>query len=373
MSWPHALRSFASTPAWYQRWTTRITCRVKNPHWRAVGARSLGVRSATPRRRGADGDGGDDDLVRAARWRQDLMLDPSTEVRIAALDAAYDARDPSDVPHALEAARLDPNKRVRLTAIQSIGKIGSRDGVIGLSDLWAKADEEERLAIVGAWTMTKRLPHAMRAALQEKGKAGCAPADPHPSCVAWHKLQRVSDVGAGMPSLVASLELIHDIPPSKADTPQGNAAAVVERMIDDASTRVRVEAIASAPLSWPHLLEAIVDASKGDDRVVAVAALARLTELKQSQRAAALDKLRELAKDDGLVGERARAALAKVGDARVVPLLNVDAKAKSAEQRALAAADYARLGAVGPALSLLADRDAHVRSRAACAILEMDD
>lgn len=330
------------------------------PHWRAVAARSLGVPSPTPHRRGVDDPG---DLVRAATWRHKLMLDPSTDVRVAVLKASYDAVDPSDVPHALEAARLDPDPEVRRTAIQAIGKIGTREGVIGLMDLWTRADEEERLAIVGAWAATAR-------GHKELGEqVGCTPSETRPDCVAWHKLQRISELGEGMPSLVASLELIHDVAPNSAGTPEGNAAAVVERMIDDASTRIRVEAIESAPLSWPYLAEAIVAASKGDDARVAVAALARVTELSDKERPDALAALRTHAKERGLAGEEARTALASLGDSQVVPLLSTDASAKSANQRAGAAQGYARLGAMGPALQLLADRDASVRARAACAIL----
>jgi len=332
------------------------------PHWRAVAARSLVVPRANPPRLS---DRQPNDLVKAGVWRRRLMLDPSTQVRVAALKASYDAADSADAQEVLEAARLDPDSEVRLVAIQAAGKIGTRDVVIGLQDLWRQGDEEMRLAIVGAWVAASRRQNDLGA------QVGCAPSVQHPGCTAWHKLQRVSDLGVGMPSLVASLELIHDVTPQRALTPEGNAAAVIERMIDGASTRVRVEAIASVPLSWPHLRRAVIAASKGDDRVSAVAALARLAELGGESRAEAIDQLRKHAETSGLVAERARVALARLGDGQVVPLLVADADAASAEQRAKAAQQYARLGKVSAALRLLADHDARVRSRAACAILAM--
>jgi hypothetical protein len=331
-------------------------------HWRAVGARSLGVAAPSPALKGDD-----DELVKAGVWRRALMLDPSTDVRVAALRAAHDAADPADVGHVLEAGRLDPDETVRSVAIQAAGKIGTLDAVRGLADIWVDANEDARLAIVGAWVSSARKGRA-------HGPVGCRQADDaSASCAAWHKLMRVSDMGASMPSLIASLELIHDVAPADATSVEGNAAAVVERMIDDESTRVRVEAIQSAPLSWAHLAEAIVDASKGHDELVAVAALARMAELGGRERRDAIAALRKLARKDGLGAERARFALATLRDGDVVKLLETDAKAKSAEQRANAATRYALLGEVNAALALLADSDPRVRSRAACAILEMEE
>ena len=177
----------------------------------------------------------------------------------------------------------------------------------------------------------------------------------------------------GMPSLVAALELVHDTPPNQAQTPEGNAAAVIERTIDGASTRVRIEAILSAPLSWAHLLEAIVDASEAHDDRVATAALSRMTSLGGEEREAALVALRKLAAGDGLAADAAKQALVDANDAQVVPLLAAGASSASARERASTAERYARLGQVRQALGFVADRDVTVRARAACAILAIDD
>ena len=212
------------------------------PHWRAAAARSMTVPAPDP-----SGERRRDDRVRAGIWRRKLMLDPSGDVRIAALRAAVDAADPEDLPAVLEAARLDPEPEARLMAIQAIGAIGNRRAVLALKDLWARSDEPARMAIVGAWAAAARKPGM-------GGPHRCTPEDGHPRCLALGQLQRISDLSEGMPSLVASLELVHDIPPNQAGTPEGNAAAVVERMIDGASTRVEFE-IGSDPLdpsSVPH-------------------------------------------------------------------------------------------------------------------------
>jgi hypothetical protein len=328
--------------------------------WRAVAARSLTL----PARAGAPDD---DPLARAGIWRRKLMVDPSAEVREAALRAAVDAADPADAEALLEAGRLEPEPHARRIAIQALGAVGTRRAVFGLKDLWTAADEEGRLAIVGAWAMAARKGRELGAL------RNCAPTDPQPACSAWHALARVSDDNAGMPSLVAALELTHDAPANESGTLSGNAAAVIERMIDDASTRVRVEAIASAPLAWAYLVEAIVAAASSTDPRVAVAANARRLELGGDDRKAALAALRAVAKDGGLGAEAARAALVAAADREVVPLLASDASSKSAVQRATAARQYATLGQVGEAAALLGDADAAVRTRAACAILEMED
>ena len=334
--------------------------RSSAPRWRAVAVRSLTLPAAAAA-------SADDPLVWAGVWRRKLMVDPSAEVREAALRAAVDAADPADVEALLEAGRLEPEPNARRIAIQALGAIGTRRAVFGLDDLWTSTDEEGRLAIVGAWAQ------AARRGGEPGDQRVCKPTEPQPRCAAWQKLARVAERSTGMPSLVAALELVHDAPPNEAGTIEGNAAAVIERVIDEASTRVRVEAIASAPLSWAYLVEAIVEAAASDDPLVAVAANARRIELGGDDRKAALAALRAVAKEGGLAAEAARAALVDAGDRDVVPLLSSDAASKSAEQRATAARQYAVLGQVGEAAALLADADAGVRTRAACAILEMED
>ena len=331
-------------------------------HWRAAAARSLTL----PAPQGAEaGRNGAVQLVRAGKWRRKLMVDPSRDVRLAALQAAVDAFDPADGMAVLEAARLDPYPPAKLTAIEAAGAIGTREAVLGLQDLWATAEEKERVAIVGAWASAAR-----------KGRALGSCADllsTQPHCLAWRQLVRASESDDGMAGLVAALELVHDALPREATAAVQTAAAVIERLIDEAPSRIRVEAIESAPLSWAHLLEAIVAAADTEDEPVAVAALGRLTELGGKERAEAIKRLRKIAKGDLLPADAARLALVRAGDDTVVALLDQDAKAKSVEQRGRSAAGYAQLGKVEKALAMLGDLDVRVRVRAACAILGMAD
>src|SRR5262245_30283320 len=257
----------------------------KEPHWRALGVRTLTVRQPEPE----DASSGRlEEMEHAGRWRRKLMTDPYAEVRRAALRASAVAADRRDGQAVLEAARLDPDPKARLEAIAAAGAIGTRDVVLALGDLWQRADEEQRIAIVGAWkTAWKR------------GQSACEGSERSQAhCIAHERLASTSQTAKSMPDVAASLALL-DVPPSSANTQAGIAGSVLERLIDEAPARVRVAAIQGAPLSWPHLLEAIVDASKGtDDRVVA-AALGRMTELGEKERAGALKRLRKLAKGEG--------------------------------------------------------------------------
>jgi HEAT repeat protein len=330
----------------------------KDDYWRAVAARSL----TKPSNDTEEG-------VKAAKWRQKLMKDTSTIVRLSAVRAAAEARDRLDIDEVLEAARLDPDEKVRLSAIAAAGAIGTREAVRGLRDLWEGTDHEGRKAIVHAWAAAWRKPfHTGEGDVKCEGKQPVV----HASCEAWHQLQRASDEGSGMAALLAALELIHDVSPAKAKTPEGNAAAVVERLIDKGSPRVRIEAIASAPIGWAHLLEAVVDASDAEEGRVAVAALRRMLEL-EKERPDAIKKLEKVAKGRGIAARAAQRALAEAGVDSVSKLIAPKVKSVSATERSEAAVDFARLGDATHAAALLGDKDLGVRSHAACAILDMKD
>lgn len=324
--------------------------------WRAVAARSLSLPNDAT-----------EEGKKASKWRQQLMADTSRVVRLSAVRAAADAKDRMDTDAVLEAARLDPDPEVRLSAIAAAGAIGTREAVLGLKDIWANTNHEGKIAIVHAWATSWRKP------FHERGEQiKCMQPTVHASCEAWHQLQRASDVGSGMPALLASLELIHDVSPAEAKVPEGNAAAVIERLIDKSSPRVRIEAIKSAPIGWARILEAVVDAAKADEDRVVVAALTRMLEL-EKERPEAIKKLQKIAKGNGLAARAARRSLAKAGDKSVVPLIEPKAKAVSGTERSEAAVDFALLGEANRAAAFLADADPKVRSDAVCAILEMED
>jgi hypothetical protein len=329
--------------------------------WRAVAARSLVYPEPAP------GGGVNEEYVTAARWRRKLMADRASLVRMSALRSAIDAADRGDAEDVLAAARLDPDPDVRFVAIEAAGRIGTRETVLGLKDVWNDIDHEGKLAIVAAWAEAWRRPYL------EGDEVKCQPLDLHPSCEAWGQLQRISDEGNGMPALLASLELIHDVSPAEAKVTEGNAAAVVERLIDKAAPRVRIEAIESAPLGWAHLLEAIVAAAKDNEDVVVVAALSRMLEVGDKERADALTKLKKLVSQKGAVGEAAALALARAGDKAAVARLEKEAKSASREQRIKAARAFAEMGDAAHALALLGDASVEVRTATSCAIMGMDD
>jgi hypothetical protein len=363
------------------------------PHWRAVGARTLGVAEPSNAHRchgcsgcstkGCSG-GGHDDVgwargkrasdprARAGWWRRHLMVDPYVEVRRAALRAASDARDPRDAGAVLDAARRDPDPEARALAIAAAGRIATIDTVMALADRWAAASEEERAAIVAAWSASLRASRSGGDPLTCNG-----PAEPI-GCVAMRQLWHVAESDAGLPSLLAALDLLHAIADEHAiadasATAAGIAIGVIERAIDNAPTRIRVEAIDSAPLQHARILEAVIDASRAEDPPVAVAALARMIEsgtgLSADERNKALAELRERARGTGPSAERAARELAEAGDASVLDRLARDAKANAASDRVRAAEGFVGLGKLDRALALTADVDSRVRSHAACAIL----
>src|SRR5690606_37197966 len=83
--------------------------------------------------------------------RRRAFLDGDLRVRRAALHAALEEPVDTDLQPALEAARLDPDPLVRSLGVRLVGSIGGRPAVRALRDLWARAEDETRQAIVDAW------------------------------------------------------------------------------------------------------------------------------------------------------------------------------------------------------------------------------
>ena len=267
----------------------------------------------------------------------------------------------------LEAARLDPDPQVRQHAIMAAGAIASEASVAGLSDVWVSANETDRGHIVAAWALASR----KRVTMSEAGSRCADSNTADNSCIAWRPLWRLSQSDGGLMGVLASLELLRGVEPGDASAPLANAAAVLERTIDEAPARTRITAIEGAPLAWAHLLEAIVSAQETSDERVSVAALARVSRLSGDEREQALEALIAIAKGQGLAAEQAKDALAAARDRRVIPLLSKDAKASAALDRRRAASAFAQVGAVKEVMALLGDEDASVRGHAGCAILGM--
>jgi hypothetical protein len=283
------------------------------------------------------------------------MLDPAPAIRRAAIHATADAgaTDAKDLGEDLDAlfdvARLDPEPLVRTDAVRAIAKLAASSadaGVTGrLRDLWVSADEPLREDIAAAW--------AVPAVCAAGGR---------------HELAMLFAQQTGPAVLAAAGAVLASADRDDAEL-AASAIAVLGRAIKSGPDADRLHAVAIAPLSSVFLLEALRKAAKDDSPAVRVAVLSRLAESKDD-RTVALSSLEALAQSDGSATRaRARFALAAVGDARVQGWLVTDLADKDPEVRVSAARGLAGLGVAGRAAALLADPDASVRTRAACAVL----
>jgi len=313
-----------------------------DPAWRAVGARSLTLPAPTAEK---DSSANAENLRRAGAWRRKLVADPDQAVRLGAVQAALEARDPADADALLETARLDPDPEVRATAMMAAGALATADVVRVLRDLWEKLPDEERVRVVQAW-------------------ARAAQTNPE----ARQQLVRATEREHGAATVAAALALLAGQKPAEAPADAVVAAAVLGRSIKEGPTRVRVAAIEGAPIEWPELLEAVATARADSDDEVAVAAAERLVGVAK-ERVKALLRLRDVAPAIGPAANRAAAALVRLHDHSVLAVLDRDARSASAVDRSKAAVAYTELGEFERALRLLADPDALVRSAAACALV----
>lgn len=292
--------------------------------WRAVGARSLTSR----------GDG---------EQRRALFVDVFDEVRVSALKAAIEAQDPLDASGLLEVVRLDPEPRAREQAARAVGYLGGEQVALGLRDRWpGSGGDRLAAAIITAWATAPTYETGGRAQLF------------------W-----VAETQHGAPAIVAATQLLRH---GGDDTSAGRAALL--RALDESGATNKVMVINLADLSDDAEKKAVVAASESTDPQVQVAALSRMTE-DAALRDAALDKLGQIAVSSGLGRNAARSALAKAKDRRVVGLLAEDVSSEQPGTRAWAAQQLAGMKEFPQAAPALADDDASVRTRAACAILTM--
>ena len=297
----------------------------KSPAWRALAARSAVTEDSLP--------------LRPIFYRD---ADPS--VRRAALRAAIKVPNSPELQELLEVARLDPDPLNRSLAARAAGRIGGEPAVVGLADLWSRADGPGRVAIVDGLSAP------------ETFSAGGAT-----------ELRRVIESGPSLAAVTAAAALADRGDPGQ----RGLALSVLEGTIRDGDPKEQKAALQIAPLTDPELLAAVVDASKDSDSLVRVAALSRLATVK-NRRSDALGSLRELAKSGEDVAVQARSALARAKDPSVTPALEQALQAPSAQERERAALDLIQLDELPRAAVELADRSPSVRIRIACAILAAD-
>ena len=296
------------------------------PDWRAVAARGL-VRPED----------------RVARLR--ALADPDPTVRRQAVRAAQDAKDMADLGALAEAARVDPEPIVRTEAVRAMARLESSskssEVVDILRDLWKSGDEGLREDIALAWSGPVLWSCGGRDAL-------------HVVVAEQH--------GPAAIEAAASVLRRRDADPEITLT----ALALLARSIETGPPRTRLQALAQAPLDRSDLLPVVRRAASDDDLQVRVGALARLAEAKDPR---AIEELESLSRAGSPVADRARFALAAAGDRRVQAWVEGDLVVGRPEQRLAAATELAAMGVSARGAPLLADGDASVRMRAACALM----
>ena len=304
-------------------------------------ARELGAGSDAPMRRvRARG------LVRTEDRRERLLAlaDADPGVRREAARAARDAGDAADLSALVEAARLDPEPLVRTEAVRAIAALPPTPGgeaAVALRDLWTAGDEPLRGDVAVALAGTPVWGAGGREALRV-----------------------IVASGEGSAAVEAAAAVLRR---RDADVDLGDAAlGQLVRSIDGGSRVTRLQSLAQAPLDRPRVLEAVGRAAADDDLEVRVAALARLVEVRDSR---GVPGLEALAQPGSPVAVPAQLALAFAGDRRVQAWLETSLEAPSSQDRLAAAMALSAMGVAGRAASLLADPDAAVRVRAACAIM----
>ncbi len=264
----------------------------------------------------------------------------------------------------LDAARLDPDIRIRSAAIRGLAHMTRlpSDVVIHLRDLWTDADEGLREDVASAFASPSVLAKGGLEALRH--------------------LLRTADGADAVTVAGAIVGADVDDAPLRTDA----ATRLVSAMKAGGGHRLRIRAIVVAPLrpasrSWPQaamraIVDVLRDASHDEDLDVRLAALGRLADPRASvpsaDRAQAVTALEALSAPDdqaSLRGSRARLILAESGDLRVQAWLEGDLKSADPDARLGAAQALGALGRANRAAPLLADEDARVRTRAACTIL----
>ncbi len=301
------------------------------PEWRAVGVSAM-VRTED------------------SETRRLALVDPSPEVRRAAMRACGRANDPRDLDGLFEAARLDPDPMARNQAVRAISRIETNDPEVAnrLRDLWNGADDAVREDIASAYASPSIVAHGGAEALRVLVAAGHGP------------------------GVISGAAAITWAPAHYDQETRASALALLLRTIDSGSRRDRSFALAVVPTSDPQVVLAITKASEdAADSDIRVSALSRLLEV-PSTRGAAVTKLIELAQPDdshAAIGARARGALARAGELRVQAWIEKDLSSEDASVRLDALSSLAALKRPARGVRLLADADARVRARAACAII----
>jgi hypothetical protein len=272
--------------------------------------------------------------------RRKFFVDPDERVRRAALEAANSAPSPLDFDALLEAGRVDPDPMARSLAVRGIGALGGERATRGLADLWERADEDVRLAILGAY--------AAKATFASGGREA---------------LLHAAETGRGVVAVAAAGELLRVDASSR-----GAALTLLLRALREGGSDEQRLAVLLIPLGQQGVVEGLKKASDGADPGVRVAALEKLSSL-PAERSLALAKLRQVAKAGSNASDEANHALARSGDASVAPKFRTDLASKNDLRREAAGRALVALGDWKNAATLLGDGSAEVRVATACTIL----
>ncbi len=292
--------------------------------WRAVAARA----SSSPAH---------------AALRRRFFVDPDERARRAALEAAFEAADARDSAGLLEAARLDPDPRARVLAIRAAGASGGEQVVTAFDDLWPRAAEDERKAIITAWAGPKLF--------QAGGRK---------------RLLATAESMSGAQSIAAAAILSRMAGPDAA-----LGAAILARFVREGADAERELAIEAGPFWDSDVRKAVHAAATDPELSIRIAALARLAE-NSASRSAARAHLRHLSKSNDSVALEAWAALARTGDRGVRRELVASLARRNPSDRRLAARALLELGEYAHAASALADDDPEVRTDVACSVLSLE-
>lgn len=290
--------------------------------WRAVGVRTLTTLETGKQRRAA-------------------LLDADENVRAAAANASEDANDVVDLPVLLDVARHDPNAAVRVQAVRVAAQLGGAETVLALRDTWETGDSSMRQAIAAAYAWP---------GLLENG--------------GLRQLIWIAETDTAAPAVVAAGILLRLGPNTR-----GTGMSMLMKMVRTGTSKDRAWALAMAPLEDPAVRDAVKKAAAERDPEIKVAALSRLAR-DAAERESALKELGSWAASREPAAVKAKVTLARAGDVRVTALLMRDGQSPSPAVRARAAALFVELGDLARAARFLADADAAVRMRTACAILE---
>lgn len=277
--------------------------------------------------------------------RRSFFADPDQRARRAAFESAREAHDPTELEDLLEAARLDPDPQAQSLAVRAVGAIGGERAVLALKDLWARADDPLRMAIVDAWSdhASFTAGGARELAIAAESRGGLAPVSASAA---------LSRAGGG-----------------ESET----ANARLRRFLTDGTEDEKRLALGMAPLD-AETQAALLQLARGSNPELRIAAWARLRQLPEHHKESLL-ALRALAnaKPGSDTEKRAQAAaivaLADAGDTSVAESVKSGVKDKDLQTRERSARALLALGDYGNAATALADDDANLRTGLSCTIL----